>query len=93
VEKTPVEKTPVEKTPVEKNPVEKNPVERNPERNAVERNPVESPLPLLIWEKRGPAELKVGQPSRFEIIVRNVGRAPAADVRVELRGGQRFTCG
>jgi len=45
----------------------------------------ESALPaaLLTLEKRGPAELQLGQPVRFEIVVRNVGSVPATQVRIE----------
>lgn len=36
--------------------------------------------PQLTVEKRGPKEIQVGQPARFEILVRNVGSATAHDV-------------
>jgi uncharacterized repeat protein (TIGR01451 family) len=36
--------------------------------------------PQLTVEKRGPKEIQVGQPARFEILVRNVGSATAHEV-------------
>jgi uncharacterized repeat protein (TIGR01451 family) len=36
--------------------------------------------PHLTVEKRGPKEIQVGQPARFEILVRNVGSATAHEV-------------
>jgi uncharacterized repeat protein (TIGR01451 family) len=53
------------------------------------------PSPLLTVEKRGPAELQLGEPVRFEIIVRNVGALPATQVRIEdtLPEGVRFLGG
>jgi uncharacterized repeat protein (TIGR01451 family) len=53
------------------------------------------PSPLLTLEKRGPAELHLGQPVRFEIIVRNIGTMPATQVRIEdtLPEGVRFVGG
>ncbi len=36
--------------------------------------------PQLIVEKRGPREIQVGKPARYEILVRNVGKAIAQDV-------------
>lgn len=36
--------------------------------------------PQLAVEKRGPREIQVGKPARYEIFVRNVGSAPAHDV-------------
>jgi len=36
--------------------------------------------PQLTVEKRGPREIQVGKPARYEILVRNVGSAPAHDV-------------
>jgi uncharacterized repeat protein (TIGR01451 family) len=36
--------------------------------------------PQLAVEKRGPREVQVGKPARYEIVVRNVGNAPAQDV-------------
>jgi uncharacterized repeat protein (TIGR01451 family) len=39
--------------------------------------------PALALEKHGPAQVQLGQPVAYEIVVRNVGRLPAAQVRVE----------
>jgi uncharacterized repeat protein (TIGR01451 family) len=36
--------------------------------------------PQLAVEKRGPREIQVGKPARYEIVVRNVGNATAQDV-------------
>ena len=36
--------------------------------------------PQLAVEKRGPREIQVGKPARYEILVRNVGNATAQDV-------------
>ena len=36
--------------------------------------------PQLAVEKRGPREIQVGKPARYEIVVRNVGNAAAQDV-------------
>ncbi|NCY02495.1 MAG: DUF11 domain-containing protein, partial [Planctomycetia bacterium] len=36
--------------------------------------------PQLAVEKRGPREIQVGKPARYEILVRNVGTATAQDV-------------
>jgi uncharacterized repeat protein (TIGR01451 family) len=36
--------------------------------------------PQLTVEKRGPREIQVGKPARFEVLVRNVGSAVARDV-------------
>jgi len=36
--------------------------------------------PQLVVEKRGPREIQVGKPARYEILVRNVGKAVAQDV-------------
>jgi len=54
---------------------------------AVEGQGVPGPLqlegvqaPQLTVEKRGPKEIQVGQPARFEILVRNVGSATAHEV-------------
>jgi uncharacterized repeat protein (TIGR01451 family) len=49
-------------------------------------------LPALRVEKRGPASVQAGQPAVYEIIVRNVGSAPAAGLRVEddLPAGARL---
>jgi len=54
---------------------------------AIEGQGVPGPLqlegvqtPQLTVEKRGPKEIQVGQPARFEILVRNVGSATAHDV-------------
>jgi uncharacterized repeat protein (TIGR01451 family) len=50
---------------------------------------------LLTLEKRGPAAMNLGQPARFEIVVRNVGSVRATQVRVEdtLPEGVRFLGG
>jgi len=54
---------------------------------AIEGQGVPGPLqlegvqtPQLTVEKRGPKEIQVGQPARFEILVRNVGSATAHEV-------------
>jgi len=54
---------------------------------AVEGQGVPGPLqlegvqtPQLTVEKRGPKEIQVGQPARFEILVRNIGSATAHEV-------------
>ena len=54
---------------------------------AIEGQGVPGPLqlegvqtPHLTVEKRGPKEIQVGQPARFEILVRNVGSATAHEV-------------
>jgi uncharacterized repeat protein (TIGR01451 family) len=51
--------------------------------------------PLLTLEKRGPADLQLGRPARFEIIVRNISSVPATQVRIEdtLPEGVRFLGG
>jgi len=41
--------------------------------------------PALAIEKIAPREIQVNQPAKFRIVVRNVGRAPASDVRVHDR--------
>jgi uncharacterized repeat protein (TIGR01451 family) len=41
------------------------------------------PTPMLTLEKHGPAVAPPGQPVAYEIIVRNVGPVPAAQVHVE----------
>ncbi len=38
--------------------------------------------PALAIEKIAPREIQVNQPAKFRIVVRNVGRVPASDVRV-----------
>ena len=38
--------------------------------------------PQLALEKRGPRDIQVGKPARYEILVRNVGTATAHDVTV-----------
>jgi uncharacterized repeat protein (TIGR01451 family) len=54
---------------------------------AIEGQGVPGPLqlegvqtPQITVEKRGPKEIQVGQPARFEILVRNVGSATAHEV-------------
>ncbi|MFM7138501.1 MAG: hypothetical protein ACKO1M_15775 [Planctomycetota bacterium] len=61
--------------------------DRQPDEPAIEGQGVPGPLqlegiqtPQLTVEKRGPKEIQVGQPARFEILVRNVGSATAHEV-------------
>ncbi len=71
-------------------PVEASPVDLPDEpeaEQAIEGQGVPGPLqlegvqtPQITVEKRGPKEIQVGQPARFEILVRNVGSATAHEV-------------
>lgn len=49
--------------------------------------------PQVTVDKRGPAQMRAGQPLQYVIIVRNIGQSPANQVRVEdeIPAGARVT--
>jgi uncharacterized repeat protein (TIGR01451 family) len=56
---------------------------------------IQSALPVLVWEKKGPPAVYLGQTARFAIAVRNIGSVPARQIHVEdeIPEGLRFLGG